>query len=388
MLGKYLVRLKCKVFCFSLLSIAAAAETPRHPDNIADGWTFAVSGDSRNCGNVVMPAIASAVRSSGAAFYWHLGDYRAIYKFDEDYVVEPNIKRDGKDPTISGYLSTAWDDFVSHQLSPFGDIPVYLAAGNHETIPPKTHDDYVKKFTDWFDKPELRTQRVKDNPMAVAPSSHYHWIKGSVDFINLDNSVRDTFDQAQLDWFVSIVLRDEVDSSIRTIVVGMHEALPDSVSAGHSMCGSSDGVVSGRFVYKALVHAQEAAHKNVYVLASHSHFYLENAYNTAYWNDPKNGGAVLPGWIVGTAGAVRYKLPTGLPPGTDAKEHTYGYMTGTVAADGTIAFAFHPLDEDVLKRARSADYTDDFVHTCFKDNPPVGDMSPDRSVDPCHENQP
>jgi len=49
------------------------------------GWNFAVSGDSRNCGDVVMPAIAEGVKGDHAEFYWHLGDYRAIYNFDEDY---------------------------------------------------------------------------------------------------------------------------------------------------------------------------------------------------------------------------------------------------------------------------------------------------------------
>ncbi len=47
-------------------------------------FKFAVSGDSRNCGDIVMPAIAASVLKSGANFYWHLGDFRAIYDFDED----------------------------------------------------------------------------------------------------------------------------------------------------------------------------------------------------------------------------------------------------------------------------------------------------------------
>src|SRR5450755_5051476 len=46
-------------------------------------WRFAVSGDSRNCGDIVMPAIAQGVLRDGASFYWHLGDYRAIFTFDE-----------------------------------------------------------------------------------------------------------------------------------------------------------------------------------------------------------------------------------------------------------------------------------------------------------------
>ena len=77
-------------------------------------WSFAVSGDSRNCGDIVMPAIAQGVRRDGASFYWHLGDYRAVYTFDEDYLhIHPGT-------TISEYLTNAWPDFISHQLQPFG----------------------------------------------------------------------------------------------------------------------------------------------------------------------------------------------------------------------------------------------------------------------------
>src|SRR5690242_14324513 len=36
-------------------------------------WTFAVSGDSRNCGDVIMPAIAADSASHAPRFYWHLG---------------------------------------------------------------------------------------------------------------------------------------------------------------------------------------------------------------------------------------------------------------------------------------------------------------------------
>src|SRR5271165_3942070 len=51
-------------------------------------WQFAASGDSRNCGDVIMPAIAQSVRAHHASFYWHLGDFRAIYRLDEDYAEE------------------------------------------------------------------------------------------------------------------------------------------------------------------------------------------------------------------------------------------------------------------------------------------------------------
>jgi len=42
-------------------------------------WRFIVSGDSRNCGDVVVPAIAAhSLSQYQPMFYWHLGDLRAI----------------------------------------------------------------------------------------------------------------------------------------------------------------------------------------------------------------------------------------------------------------------------------------------------------------------
>ena len=378
------------ITCFlALAGIGAHAQQSPRTHKTNKSWRFAFSGDSRNCGNVVMPAIAAAVKKDGEAFYWHLGDFRVISRPDEDYLAEPKVKAgfDGGAPDKASYLSAAWDDFLSHQIALFAPVPVYLAPGNHETAAPKTHDELLNKFQRWFDKPELKAQRLKDDPSAIAPTAYYHWIRSGVDFISLDNSLDSAYDENQLKWFFALVSRDEADKNIRTIVVGMHEALPDSLSAGHSMCSTSDGITSGRAVYKALVHARQAAHKKVYVLASHSHFYLENAYNTPYWNDPKNGGVVLPGWVVGTAGAVRYKLPPDLPPGTVARDHVYGYMTGTVAPDGAITFAFHELSENALKRAKTAGYTDDFIDQCFNQNPPIKNMKWFNEEDPCKEKQ-
>jgi len=47
-------------------------------------WRFIVSGDSRNCGDIVLPSIAMDSGRLAPAFYWHLGDLRAIGKVDED----------------------------------------------------------------------------------------------------------------------------------------------------------------------------------------------------------------------------------------------------------------------------------------------------------------
>ena len=57
---------------------------PAFSQQAPESWRFAVSGDSRNCGDVVMPAIAQSVHDHHARFYWHMGDFRAMYGVDED----------------------------------------------------------------------------------------------------------------------------------------------------------------------------------------------------------------------------------------------------------------------------------------------------------------
>ena len=213
---------------------------------------------------------------------------------------------------------------------PFGDLPVFLSPGNHETIPPATRDRVSRAVCGLARIPRLlREQRLKDDPQDHKLRAYYHWIKGNVDFIALDNASADQFDAAQMEWIRSAINRDEKSDQIRTIVVGMHEALPGSLGDSHSMSESGEGERSGRQVYEALLHAQNSAHKHVYVFASHSHFFMEDVFRTDTWK-----GKVLPGWIVGTAGAVRYRLPPGVSPGPKAMTDVYGYMVATVARMG------------------------------------------------------
>src|SRR5437868_1300175 len=74
----------------------------------AQEFKFAVSGDSRNCGDVIMPPIAAGAAKDGAQFYWHLGDLRAIYDFDQDIV--DRRKNAGAQPlSIFDYERVAWD---------------------------------------------------------------------------------------------------------------------------------------------------------------------------------------------------------------------------------------------------------------------------------------
>ena len=337
---------------FALLTAAAQAQQP---------WTFAVSGDSRNCGDVVMPSIAAGVHHDQASFYWHLGDLRAIYDFDQDY---KQLIATGS-PRIIDYENGAWDDFIQNQLTPFADTPVFLGIGNHELIPPKTRPDFLIQFADWLDTPELKQQRLQDNPTDHRLHTYYHWRRAGIDFINLDNASPDQFDQDQIAWFERVLHADAADSSVATVVVGMHEALPDSISKGHSMSESPQGEVSGRRAYADLLNLQQTAHKNVYVLASHSHFFMDGIYNTDYW---RSNGGVLPGWIVGTAGAVRYVLPPKAADAKAAKTNVYGYLLATVNPNHTIELQFHEIVEKDIPASVVTRFSADFVHQCFAAN--------------------
>jgi hypothetical protein len=327
------------------------------------GWTFAVSGDSRNCGDVVMPGIAAGVKQSGAAFYWHLGDFRKNSDFDEDIQHQPEHL--AKPLSISAYQQIVWDDFLQNQIAAFGSVPVFLGIGNHETVWPHTREMYLIQFADWLDTPVLQRQRLSDDGNAHKLTTYYHWIQNGVDFITLDNAVNNEFDADQLKWFEKILARDASNPQTHTIVVGMHEALPDSIAANHAMDDSPAGIASGRRVYSDLLNAQNEAHKLVYVIASHQHFYMAGVFNTAYWREH---GGILPGWIVGTAGAVRYALP---PAKADAKAtatNVYGFLLGTVQPGGEISFVFHQLNESDVPPAVVETYKPEFVHWCFAEN--------------------
>ena len=341
------------------MSVAINAQTPAP----GDAWKFAVSGDSRNCGDIVMPAIASGARQNGAEFYWHLGDFRAIYTFDEDMVPPASLGLPPKPMAVSTYLISAWPDFIAHQMNSFGNLPVFLAIGNHETVLPATREAWLLQFADWLETPVIRAQRLKDNPQDHKLHTYYHWVNRNIDFITLDNASPDQIDDAQMTWLRATLQRDESAPEIRSIVLGMHATLPGSVGHVHSMSDWAQGDKSGRQVYEMLWHAHNSAHKQVYILASHSHFFMENVFETADWK-----GKVLPGWIVGTAGAVRYRLPAETGPAQHAQTDVYGFLVGTVAPDGAISFAFQKLTLEDLISANAGKYPQPLVRWCFDEN--------------------
>lgn len=310
-----------------------------------------------------MPAIAAGVHKSGAVFYWHLGDFRAIYKFDEDMSPPAGLSLHTQPLDTLTYLRQAWPDFITHQMVPFGELPVYLLMGNHETVAPMTREAWLVQFADWLATPALRAQRLEDDPRDHKLHAYYHWIERGVDFISLDNATPEQFDPDQMAWLHAVLARDEASPQIQAIVAGMHEALPGSISRMHSMSESKLGDASGREAYEALWHAHNAAHKHVYVLASHSHYYMDNIFETAEWKDK-----VLPGWIIGTAGAQRHKLPPETTSAQHAQTNVYGYMIATVTPDGAVSFAFKRLTLDDLRTVSGADYPEPLIRWCYDNN--------------------
>jgi len=348
-------------------------------------WRFIVSGDSRNCGDVVMPAIAAqSMERYQPSFYWHLGDLRAIYKIDED--MAGAAQKAGQHLSCESYHDRAWQDFIDHQIVPFGLTRFYLGSGNHEVIAPKTAAEFSSQFRDWLVTPRLLMEDPDKEEIAAAKSGscqkisrrpylsatpYYHWIRGRIDFIYLDNS-SGAFPSDQLDWFDCTLERAYNNDGISTVVLGMHEALPSSRASEHAMCDDAiDDAIedparkkqsceSGNHVYEALLEFQKR--KKVYVLASHSHFYMRGIFD----NQPP--GKRLDGWIVGTAGAVRYPLPPGTQPGPEARTDVYGYLQGTVQVDGKIDFKFQEVAESDIPGEVRQQYPATLISWCFAKN--------------------
>ena len=134
-----------------------------------------------------MGGIAAGVRADGAKFYWHLGDFRAGSDFDQDLLAAPEYR--GKHLSISDYQRIKWSDFISQQIEPFGDVPVYLAIGNHELVAPTTRADYLQQFADWLDSPTLRAQRLRDDPHDHKLRTYYDWMQSGIDFIQVSSSM-------------------------------------------------------------------------------------------------------------------------------------------------------------------------------------------------------
>lgn len=327
------------------VAVAAAAAPAEAPHAV---WAFAVSGDSRDCGDVVMPKFAWSIENSpdtpAAEFYWHLGDFRRMYAPDCDIVKRSVPGWDCQtrplaglpEGTVARYLDGAWDDFIQRQIGAFKKTPVFLAIGNHELYG-ATRDEVRRRFRAWLASDELHAQRRVDAARGLYGTegeTYYHFVRKGVDVITLDNA-DGSFSPAQLVWLSRVLAADAADDSIRTIVAGMHAALPYSTARGHAMDSSCAGLCSGQQAYDLLFRAQNLPgppekRKKVYVFSSHSHEFAANVYDTL-----AHQGQVLPGWIVGTAGAVHY-----------GETIRYGYVRAEILPDGTLRPLFREVGPD------------------------------------------
>jgi hypothetical protein len=369
---------------------------PLPPANTS--WYFAVSGDSRDCGDLIMPKIAQAIadgnQKTPVDFYWHLGDLRAIYRVDCDMAKfkDPSFRCVSRDRSPdetqamkNEYLSAAWPDYIANQIRPFekAGIRFFLGIGNHELIEPKTQDEFRGEFREWLTQKALQDQRALDRAKGIDSKdgdTYFHFIKRGVDFIYLDNSDvypkneqdRQTkemgFSTGQLNWLRQVLKADATNPLVKTIIVGMHEALPGSISSDHAMDSSCKALCNGQVAYDLLYGAQNEDKKHVYVLASHAHFFAENIYNTAAHNSQ-----LLPGWIIGTAGAEQYQ-----------ENILYGYMLVEVRPDGTVATSFISVDRN-SPPAITAPWVDPLTRYCFEQNkkPPSTPTPTSSPTPPC-----
>jgi hypothetical protein len=349
-----MIRLLTLLAALPLLAACAAygQAQAQAPTQAQQGtWYFAVSGDSRDCGDLIMPKIAHAVaedREHPAAFYWHLGDFRRMYGPDCDVVKRTYPDWDCADRTkeeaklgpeeMSQYLNAAWDDFIERQIHPFAPTPVFLGIGNHELGAGRTPLEFQRKFQPWLTSQPIHLQRLQeadDHFYSNEGDTYYHFVKNGIDFIYLDNASPGSFSAAQIKWLEKVLSREKDD--VTTIIVGMHAALPYSKQSRHAMDASCQGLCSGQQVYDLLyrmqIPTQTLPGKHVYVFASHSHLFVDNLFDT-----DEHKGQVLTGWLVGTAGAEQYRKPE--------ERIQYGYALVAVHPGGTLDVQLREVTRD------------------------------------------
>src|ERR1044071_4384622 len=174
-------------------------------------WYFAVSGDSRDCGDLIMPKIARAIKNRRATtpvqFYWHLGDLRANYRIDCDIAKRANPafnclpeKRNPDEITAAEkrrYLNMAWTDFIQNQARSFArnGVRFFLGVGNHELGTFRlgggvertfTRDEFRMTFRRWLAQSPIERQRRADRKRGISSRSgdtYYHFIRGGAEFI-------------------------------------------------------------------------------------------------------------------------------------------------------------------------------------------------------------
>lgn len=330
-------------------------------------WVFTAAGASADCGSAVMPAIAAASRAQHAAFHWHLGGFRHGSKVDKDALFLRVMQTPGGVPGILDYAGVAQGDVREHQIKLFAGERIYTTFGAPEEERPLTKYQFQITLREQFEYPELVAQRAADgdrlaNGHGLSPP-YYHWRERNVEFISIDTSSERWPEPAQQRWIERVVTRAIVDERIRTVVVATHEPLPHS-RALEVDCPPRAVVERREGLYQTFARVA-AAGKRIYLLSASQHYFLNDLYATPYWQSAEHGAVVLPGVMVGTAGAERMLAP-GSPP--DAAPGDYGYLRAEVAADGEIRFAFVPLTRAELENAPGSDFEPGLGKACSEGN--------------------
>jgi len=229
----------CQIFVGLILGVAAAPARKLRPSRpqcggicAADGaWRFIVSGDSRNCGDVVMPTIAAHSAQFAPSFYWHLG------RSAGDLAKLMKTWRSQRRTTARCWPATLIRDApgpISLRtrllLSAACVLRWHWQSRSH---PAQNGGGFQAQFYDWLDQPAIQRQRLKDQEPGQ-PEPYYHWIQGGVDFIYLDNAAN-FFSEEQISWLAHRLDSAKSNSEVKSVVVGMHESLPDSIGNAHSM---------------------------------------------------------------------------------------------------------------------------------------------------------
>ncbi len=338
-----------RIAVFPALVVLAVSALAQGPAPESGRWYLAISGDSRDCGDLIMPKIAQDIAANQdrtpVAFFWHLGDFRRMYDIDCDILTRKYPSYDCRErkqalgvTDVDEYLAGAWQDFLERQLTPFGQTKVFLGIGNHELVAGRTRVEFCRTFQKWLTQEPLHGQRradAKRGLLSTEGDTTYHFVLRGVDFIFLDNADEKAFTAEQITWLSGVLAADAEDPAVQAILVGMHAPLPYSTGRLHSMDVSCQGRCSGQQVYDMLFRAQNLSappekQKRVFVFASHLHYFEENVYDT-----PEHRGQVLPGWAVGTGGAEQ-KGPT----------IRYGYVLVEVRPDGSIGTQFKEVTRD------------------------------------------
>ena len=225
----------------------------------------------------------------------------------------------------------------------------------------------MKAFAAYLDIAAIRDQRLKDDPNDTTVRTYYHVVTNGIDFITLDNGSCDMFDDAQMAW-----LRKRARARRRRRIhphdrrSACTPRFPTAAPAATAWATIRASRTPAARSTTLLLAMRDKSKKQVYVLASHSHFVMDNVYDSDYW---RTNGGVLPGWIVGTSGAVRYRLPETATPGPNTRTDVYGYLLGTVSANGAITFEFRELTPKDIPADVVNKYSKNFVENfCFAAN--------------------